>query len=219
MKEKYYDLETIDLQAEKFLHLIKPFRKRRKWVLHGNNAALLILDMQRYFLDESSHAHIPSGRAIIPKLRKLQDEFLKRNLTVIQTRHLNTPEDAGQMGKWWKEIIVVSNPLSQIVDELSSEKIPVIYKTQYDAFWNTNLEEILKGKGVQQVVIAGVMTHLCCETTARSAFIRGFEVLFTVDGTATYNKDFHLSTLLNLSHGFAIPVLVREVIDYLGREE
>jgi isochorismate hydrolase len=219
MKEKYYDLETIDLQAEKFLHLIKPFRKRRKWVLHGNNAALLILDMQRYFLDESSHAHIPSGRAIIPKLRKLQDEFLKRNLIVIQTRHLNTPEDAGQMGKWWKEIIVVSNPLSQIVDELLSEKIPVIYKTQYDAFWNTNLEEILKGKGVQQVVIAGVMTHLCCETTARSAFIRGFEVLFTVDGTATYNKDFHLSTLLNLSHGFAIPVLVREVIDYLVREE
>jgi isochorismate hydrolase len=175
--------------------------------------------MQRYFLDESSHAHIPSGRAIIPKLRKLQDEFLKRNLTVIQTRHLNTPEDAGQMGKWWKEIIVISNPLSQIVDELSSEKIPVIYKTQYDAFWNTNLEEILKGKGVQQVVIAGVMTHLCCETTARSAFIRGFEVFFTVDGTATYNKDFHLSTLLNLSHGFAIPVLVREVIDYLGGEE
>jgi isochorismate hydrolase len=219
MKEKYYDLETIDLQAEKFLHLIKPFRKRREWVLRRNKAALLILDMQRYFLDESSHAHIPSGRAIIPKLRKLQDEFLKRNLTVIQTRHLNTPEDAGQMSRWWREIIVISNPLSQIVDELSNEKIPVIYKTQYDAFWNTNLEEILKGKGVQQVVIAGVMTHLCCETTARSAFIRGFEVLFTVDGTATYNKDFHLSTLLNLSHGFAVPVLVSEVIDYLGREE
>jgi isochorismate hydrolase len=218
MKEKYYALETIDLQAEKFLQLVKPLRERRKWTLYRNNVALLTLDMQRYFLDESSHAHVPSGKAIIPKLRKLQDEFLKRNLTVVQTRHLNTPEDAGQMGKWWKEIIVASNPLSQIVDELSSDKIPVICKTQYDAFWNTNLEEILRSRGVQQVVIAGVMTHLCCETTARSAFIRGFEVFFTVDGTATYNKDFHLSTLLNLSHGFAIPVLIREVIDYLGEK-
>ncbi|MGB9641195.1 MAG: isochorismatase family protein, partial [Anaerolineales bacterium] len=44
---------------------------------------------------------------------------------------------------------------------------------------------------------------LCCETTARSAFIRGFEPFFLVDGTATYNSYFHQATLLNLNHGFA----------------
>jgi len=56
------------------------------------------------------------------------------------------------------------------------------------------------------------MTHLCCETTARSAFMSGFDVFFTVDGTATYNKTFHLSTLINLAHGFAIPITTKEVI-------
>jgi bifunctional isochorismate lyase / aryl carrier protein len=62
------------------------------------------------------------------------------------------------------------------------------------------------------------MTHLCCETTARSAFTHGFEVFFTIDGTATYNERFHIATLLNLSHGFALAVLVEEVIEMLTEE-
>jgi len=60
------------------------------------------------------------------------------------------------------------------------------------------------------------MAHLCCETTARSAFVKGFEVVFVIDGTATYNKDFYISTLLNLSHGFAIPVLTEEILNLLN---
>jgi len=56
------------------------------------------------------------------------------------------------------------------------------------------------------------MTHLCCESSARSAFMRGFEVLFTIDGTATYREDFHRAAILNLAHGFAHPVLTGEII-------
>jgi isochorismate hydrolase len=56
------------------------------------------------------------------------------------------------------------------------------------------------------------MTHLCCETSARSAFMRGFEVFFPIDGTATYNRDFHLATLRNLAHGFATMTTVRELL-------
>ena len=69
------------------------------------------------------------------------------------------------------------------------------------------------------MVVSGVMTHLCCETTARSAFVRGFEVFFLIDGTATYNKEHHLATLLNLSHGFANLVLSGEIfvaLDHLS---
>ena len=94
----------------------------------------------------------------------------------------------------------------------------VLKKSQYDAFYDTSLEDVLKKNRVSQVVICGVMTHLCCETTARSAFMRGFEVFFTVDGTATYNKNFHLATLLNLSHGFATPTLVNELLTSLRND-
>ena len=59
------------------------------------------------------------------------------------------------------------------------------------------------------------MTHLCCETTARVAFTRGYEVFFSIDGTATYNRKFHLGSLVNLAHGVAVPMLVDEIIAQL----
>ncbi|MCP4152595.1 MAG: isochorismatase family protein, partial [bacterium] len=68
---------------------------------------------------------------------------------------------------------------------------------------------------ITRVIITGVMTHLCCETTARSAFVRNFEVYFTIDATATYNREFHKSTLLNLSHGFASPVLTSDILNLM----
>ncbi|MDL1957319.1 MAG: isochorismatase family protein [Candidatus Desulfofervidus auxilii] len=218
MKEEYYNFENIDLQASKFLKIVEPYRKKHKFELNKTQIALLVLDMQKFFLNENSHAYIPSSKAIIPKIKKLQEFFLNHNLTVIQTRHLNTIKDAGQMVRWWNDLITIDNPLSIIIDELVDNRIEIIHKTQYDAFFNTNLEEILKNKGVKQILITGVMAHLCCETTARSAFMRNFEVFFVIDGTATYNRNFHLATLLNLSHGFAIPILTQEIINFLKNE-
>jgi len=119
------------------------------------------------------------------------------------------------MASWWRELILPDEPLSQIVPELKSTQGNLIEKSQYDAFLNTGLEKLLKEKGIKQVVIGGVMTHLCCETTARSAFMRGFEVFFLVDGTATYNESFHQASLINLSHGFAEIKLVSEIMDSL----
>ena len=122
------------------------------------------------------------------------------------------------MAFWWRDLVNVNDSMSHLIEELEPSKGIVINKSQYDAFYNTELESLLKANEVTQVVICGVMTHLCCETTARSAFVRGFRVFFTVDGTATYNEDFHVASLLNLSHGFATPVLVEEVLASIGKQ-
>jgi bifunctional isochorismate lyase/aryl carrier protein len=212
MKEVYFNLKTIDKEAQKFLDAMVDFQKKHQWVLEEKSCALVILDMQRYFLEESSHAHIPSAKAIVPKIRKLQQAFLNLNLPVIQTKHINKTEDSGQMRWWWNELITEDNPLSSIVDVLRDKRITVIKKTQYDAFYQTDLEKILKDNGVKRLLVTGVMTNLCCETTARSAFVRGFEVFIPVDATAAYNRQFHLSSLINLSYGFAIPVLTADIL-------
>jgi isochorismate hydrolase len=213
IKEPYFTLESIQQQALGMLGRVKDFKRHRS-KFKPERSALLILDMQRYFLEESSHAYIPSVKAIIPKIRELLQEYSVRELPVIFTRHLNSKEDAGLMAKWWGDLITEENPLSEITPKLPAVGT-VIEKSQYDAFYKTPLEKILRGKSVGQVVICGVMTHLCCETTARSAFVRGFEVFFVVDGTATYNEEFHWATLINLSHGFAFPILVREILTLL----
>jgi isochorismate hydrolase len=125
---------------------------------------------------------------------------------------MNTPEDAGKMSTWWRELITEESPLSRIVPDVDATKDSVISKSQYDAFYRTPLEKVLREQKVSQVVICGAMTHLCCETTARSAFMRGFDVFFTVDGTATYTEAFHRASLLNLAHGFASLILVEETL-------
>jgi nicotinamidase-related amidase len=84
-------------------------------------------------------------------------------------------------------------------------------KGQYSAFQGTRLESLLKQLRVTSTVICGVMTHLCCETTSRDAFMRGFDVIFTVDATATLDEVLHVSSLRGLAHGFASPALARDV--------
>jgi isochorismate hydrolase len=118
---------------------------------------------------------------------------------------------------WWGDLINKRDPMCGISPKLYHKNATVVKKTQYDAFYQTPLENLLREKGVTQVVITGVMTNLCCETTARSAFVRGFSVFFTVDGTATYNEEFHKATLLNLSYGFALPVLCNDLEKYIIR--
>lgn len=57
--------------------------------------------------------------------------------------------------------------------------------------------------GIKEVIVTGVMTNLCCETTAREAFVRGFRVFFSTDATATSLPELHDATLKNLAYGFA----------------
>ena len=59
------------------------------------------------------------------------------------------------------------------------------------------------------------MTNLCCETTARDAFMRGFRVYFLLDGTATCTEEYHLATLKNLAYGFAYIVTCEEMLAFL----
>lgn len=213
IKEQYYSVDSINQQAQIFLEQIIPMRIQHKIQINPATAALLVIDLQNFFVDKKSHAYVPSAKAIIPKIFKLQNYCLDNGIKVIQTRHVNTKENAKMMFKWWREdVLCISDTMSEIVSKITNSKIPQILKTQYDAFYNTELDSILKKNKIDQLIITGVMTHLCCETTARVAFTRGYEVFFSIDGTATYNSEFHLGTLKNLSHGFCVPMLVDEMI-------
>ncbi len=219
MKEPYFTPETIQSRADELVKEVEEYRKPHPFQPKPEGSALIILDMQRYFLDPGSHAFVPSAPAIVPGLLKLIELFMKLEQPVILTRHLNTSRNAGSLSRWWADMIREDDPMSELIPELAETDGEVLVKNQYDAFYGTPLEEWLKKREITQVVIGGVMTHLCCETTARSAFVRGFEVFFLVDGTATYNLKFHRATLLNLSHGFAHPVLVEEVINRLEEDD
>ena len=203
MKEKYLTYESLSQDTQNLLKKTGIPKSDITGNFFPQNAALLVLDLQKFFLDPASHAYIYGAPAIISGLLDLIKQYRKLQRPVICTRHLNTVENAGLMKSWWKDLITNDNPLSRLLPEIENLRLPVIEKPQYDAFYHTDLEQMLHEANVKQLVITGVMTHLCCESTARSGFMRGFEIFIPLDGTATYNADFHAAALRNLAHGFA----------------
>jgi nicotinamidase-related amidase len=199
LKENYLTPGDIEENA---LRLI-PDASERGPVFDISRAALLILDMQKFFLDEKSHAFVPDASAIVTRLAGLARHFGAAGRPIILTRHSNTAGDAGMMKEWWDDLLEPESPEAALEPVLEDLSTAVVAKTQYDAFYDTYLENLLRASRTEQVVVTGVMTHLCVEATARSAFMRGFAVFLPADGTATYNQGFHAATLLNLSHGTA----------------
>ena len=212
MKERYFTTQSLEQQARELYQQAADLPQKRVISYQPQHSALLVLDMQAYFLDASSHAYIPSAEAILEGIVQLIKAYSNHERPIIFSQHINTTSNAGMMSTWWKDLISTQNPLHQIIPQINPSLGTLIQKSQYDAFYQTQLDELLHACGVTQVVICGVMTHLCCETTARSAFMHGFEVFFPVEGTATYNLAYHRASLLNLAHGFANLVFMKDLL-------
>ncbi|NOQ39243.1 MAG: isochorismatase family protein [Anaerolineales bacterium] len=211
MKEQYFSPVTINDLSRQWLKAYSWPKRTESQLFDIERAALLILDMQGYFLNPDSHAYIPSAKAIVPGLNQVAAYFRSKKRPVIATKHINTVENAGMMGSWWSELITDNHSLSDIHPDLGIIRSEILSKSQYDAFYQSELATVLNTSRIDQLVIGGVMTHLCCETTARAAFVRGFEVFFLVDGTATYNREYHQASLQNLAHGFAVLTTIEDL--------
>lgn len=167
------------------------------WELNKEKLAVLLIDCQEYFRGMLS--------PILDNITKLIQASREENIPLFFTQHGHgVDEDPNMLGSWWPDIIAKDSPEARLLPELGiKEGGTIIPKNTYSAFHHTDLEKQLRGGGIQDIVIGGVMTNLCCETSAREAFVRNFRVFFLVDGTSTASPDFHLATLRNLSYGFA----------------
>jgi len=215
--EPYVTYESIGTKAQYWLERIEPFNQHRMQ-LNPDGAALLVIDMQRFFLDSSSPTFTCGGAAILPTLKRLIDAFRQVDRPVIYTRHVHNSNlsDAGIMEWWWDGMCLEESPESEVHDEiapLSNEKI--ILKHRYSAFYNTDLETVLRCLKIEDIVVSGIMTNLCCESTARDAYYRDYRCFFLADGTGTINEEMHLASLLNLAFGFAYVTSADDVIRQL----
>jgi len=78
----------------------------------------------------------------------------------------------------------------------------IVTKHRFGAFENTDLELVLRSRGIRTVIMTGVATNVCVETTARQAFLKDYYVVFTRDCTATYTQAEHDTTLVNIDNYF-----------------
>ncbi|GJU74462.1 nicotinamidase 2-like protein [Tanacetum coccineum] len=160
--------------------------------------ALLVIDMQNHFSSLTT--------SILHPLTSTITTCRHAAVPIIFTRHRHTtPLTPTPLTEWWSNDLIMDNtPASELLPNIDvREEDMVIEKDTYSAFRGTRLEERLREMGVEEVIVTGVMTNLCCETTAREAFVRGFRVFFSTDATATVNEEMQVATLVNMAYGFA----------------
>jgi nicotinamidase-related amidase len=201
----YVTEETLAARSGEWLAHIAPFNTHRMQ-LERDKSALLVVDMQRFFLDPLSPTFTCGGLAVIPQVQRLIGAFRAAGRPVIFTRHVHHPGrlDAGIMGWWWGGMCFEGTPDSEIHPDLAplpQEK--QILKHRYSAFYNTDLETVLRCLDIEDLVISGIMTNMCCESTARDAYYRDYRVFFPADATGSIIEEMHVASLLNVAFGFA----------------
>ena len=68
--------------------------------------------------------------------------------------------------------------------------------------YNTDLETVLRVLRIEDLVVSGIMTNMCCESTATDAYYRDYRIFFLADGTGIVNEEMHVASLLNIAYGF-----------------
>jgi nicotinamidase-related amidase len=215
--EPYVTASSIAGQTTRWLERISPFNQHAM-KLGWEKSALMVVDMQKFFLDPQSPTFTCGGPAILPNLKRLINKYRQNKRPIIYTKHVHHPDhlDSGIMGWWWEGMCIEGSPESEIHSELTplaSEK--VILKHRYSAFYNTDLETILRCLKIEDLVISGVMTNMCVESTARDAYYRDYRVFIPADGTGSINEDMHMASLLNLSFGFAYVTTTDKIMEDL----
>ena len=196
-----------------YLKAIKDYNIRQALPARGK-AALLVIDMQHKFSE--------IAEPILSNVVSLIRVCKATGVRIFFTRHGNPDPDkeGGMLRDWWGDIIERGSPGWGLLDALEPKQFgEIIDKSRYDAFFGTNLDEQLRRLNVSDIVICGVMTNCCCETTAREAFVRDYRVFFVADATATINVELHLASLKNLAYGFAYIVNTEDICQSLSKKK
>lgn len=168
---------------------------------------LVVIDMQRDFMEPGGFGaslgnDVSLLRAIIPTAARLIEGFRAAGLPVIHTRECHRPDlsdlppakrdrgaptlrigDPGPMGR----VLIAGEPGADIIPELCPKAGEVVIdKPGKGAFHATNFGDVLKERGLRQLVFAGVTTEVCVQTTMREANDRGYECILATDATESY---------------------------------
>ncbi|MBA2710145.1 MAG: isochorismatase family protein [Tatlockia sp.] len=186
-----------------------------KFVINSKSSALLVIEMQNVFLTD---LNLISDKQL-SNVKSIIEASEKAGVKIIYVRHNDSSEISKPMVDWWGgDKIEYGSDGWKMIDGFDTTGKTIIDKNQYSAFFKTDLDNLLKGHNIQDVIVVGVMANCCCETTARDAFMHGYRVFFISDATATLNEDLHLSTLKNLSFGFASIQNTKDLITDLNKD-
>jgi len=181
------------------------------------HSALIVIDMQRDFLDPDGYAaaaglDVAALRGAIPAIRRLLSGARQAGMLVVHTREGHRPDlsdcppaklersraagaEIGTRGPLGR-LLVRGEAGHDIVPELQPlPGEPVVDKPGYGAFTNTDLEGILRIRGIERLIVCGVTTEVCVHSTLRDATDRGYRCVLVGDACASADAELHAAAL------------------------
>ena len=182
-----------------------------------NRTALLLIDMQQDFaaLDGGlgkDGADMTAPQAAVRQASLLADAARRAGVTCVFVRLITRPEDESEFLKAWKQrrnsdgppLCREGTPGAKFVGPQPQGGELVFSKKRYNAFIGTGLDAALRGEGIDTLVVAGLTTECCIDSSVREAFERDYHVLLVTDATACYEPDLHQAALKALGLNCAL---------------
>lgn len=153
------------------------------------NFALLCIDLQKEYFKKERPLFVPKGSKVLKNVVLLLEKAREKAIPVIHVRHISkNPSDV---------TFNAGSPFIEFMLEVTPQNEYIVTKSLPGAFSKTNLDTILKSLKVSNIIICGLTSFLCCDTTSREAHARGYNVYFIKDATAALDifgipgKDVH----------------------------
>ena len=182
-------------------------RGEREYRFEPAHTALLVIDMQREFFVTDADESIEAMRAILPRIKQLIAVARQLDCRVVHTREAYRP-DLSDVSAYRRSLAYVGRegplgrccirgePGNAFVDEcMPLPNETVLEKAGFGAFYNSDLDEMLKRDGIDHLVLCGVTTQACVHSTLREAVDRGYWCLTVADCCAATEPGMHDAAL------------------------
>lgn len=184
--------------------------------LEAKTAALVVVDMQRGFLDEGAALEVPGGRALIPTINGVIRACRKLGIPIVFTQFVYDPKVPSLFGELHPEhkpprpnqptglgfpsgCCLLGDPSAEIHPDIEREEGDyTLLKTGYDAFYQTPLDDYLRIKGVRTIMLAGVLTDVCVWHTVSGAVHRQYKAVVLRDAVGALSAEANASTLQSI---------------------
>ena len=195
------------------------------------HCAVLLVDVQNDFCAEGGAMHregndLTMAQAMVPRLERFVEAARAANVRCIWIKNVYNTGPNFYLSEVWLEQaartrkgLYVQHPVCQAGEWNGDfykirprEDEAIVIKHRFGAFESTDLDLVLRSQGIRTVIMTGIATNVCVETTARQAFLRDYYVVFTSDCTATYAQDAHEGTLRNIDQFFGQVVTSQEIV-------
>lgn len=196
---------------------VKKAQRVRSLPFNWKRSALLVVDMQEFFLNPGSPAYMPQALPALANAARLAAFFREAGRPVFFTAHAHEDPalDGGLMTLWWKKVCRAGTPEAEVSPALSPLEGEVFPKRRYSAFTDPGLAERLCVLGVDSLVVAGLKTNLCVESTVRAAFDLGFMCIAAGDAMAARKEELHQASLESMADGYAMVRTTGEILTAL----